>query len=234
MHSLENLLSSIATCKACSLMNENNIAGVRYVPIQPKPKARFMFIGRDPSPRTAQVVGIHGGKSAFINEVFKIAKSADCSDNDIYITDLCKCHWRTSVGSPLQGTEHRSSRLDISVAKTCLNTWLVSEIKILQPQLLIAFGEELYQILRPYISNPSPPPEKLSAKVDKSILDAEYWFVHNGPLTLKIEERVHEIVFLRHAGNSARLPQSTDEDKRLNYYKASIIRLVQILREDHL
>jgi hypothetical protein len=52
-----------------------------------------------------------------------------------------------------------------------------------QTQHLI-FGEELYQILRPFITNPHPSPELLSAKADKSILYAEYWFIHNGSLTL--------------------------------------------------
>src|SRR6266508_4052649 len=56
MASLSELLESIKDCSACWLMSENRDAGVRYVPVLPKPNARFMLVGRDPSPRTAKLL----------------------------------------------------------------------------------------------------------------------------------------------------------------------------------
>ena len=231
MSSLTHLLNSIKDCTACRLMKENQSFSIPYIPILPKPSAHFMFMGRDPSPRTATTVGTRGGKSAFINEIFKIADDADVSDDDIYITDLCKCHWRTSAGSkPWPKTENRLAKLDVSVAQTCLDTWLMQEIEIIKPRLTVAFGEELYQLLKPFIVDPNPAPKKLSARADKSVPDAERWFVNNGPLTLNINGTSLLVAFLRHAGNSRKLPQSTNADKRLQFYEASTQRVIQLLQ----
>ena len=108
---LSELLESISSCDACWLMGENQKLAIPFIPILPKPNARFMFIGRDPSPRTAEIVGLRGGKSVFINEIFSQADVAGVPEEMIYITDMCKCHWRTSRGKPGKGTERR---LDIS------------------------------------------------------------------------------------------------------------------------
>ena len=43
-------------------MEENRLNQIPYVPILSKPRAKFIFIGRDPSPRTAKIVGKRGGK----------------------------------------------------------------------------------------------------------------------------------------------------------------------------
>jgi uracil-DNA glycosylase len=230
MESLQGLLDSIKQCNACGLMSENKAIGIRYVPILPKPDARIVFVGRDPNPRTAQEVGCRGGKSVFINTLFDIVDKARVSEQCIYITDLCKCHWRTSVGKPLPLTEYRSAKLDVSKAHICLNQWLVREIEILKPRLLVAFGEELYQLLRPLIVNPAPPPMKLSAKADKSVLDAEYWFVNNGTLTLSIGDKLWPLAILRHPGNSARLPQSSKTDLRLQIHKKATKQVIELVR----
>ncbi len=60
--------------------------------------------------------------------------------------------------------------LDDVQASICMNHWLVCEIETLKPRLIVAFGEEVYQLLRSLVVNPAPPPAKLSAKADKSIL----------------------------------------------------------------
>ena len=233
MSSLLELLGSVRTCTACGLMKENEALGIPYVPVLAKPDARFMFVGRDPSPRTVTAVGVRGGRSVFINEIFKITDSAEVSENRVYITDICKCHWRTSAGKPLPNTERRSSKLDASIARTCLDKWLIHEIEILKPRLITIFGEELYQLFRPFITTPSAPPVKLSAKADKSVPDAEYWFVNNGPFTLVIDDITLPVAFLRHAGNSRKLPQSTNTDKRRQFYEASVHRVIQLIRESN-
>lgn len=230
MESLQSLLSAIPTCHACGLMAENNSLGIRFVPVVPKPSARVIFVGRDPSPRTAQSVGLRGGPSVFIREIFEIVDEAGISDDLIYITDLCKCHWRTSVGKPLHHTEHRSSNLDPTIADTCMSQWLIPEIRVIQPLLIVAFGEELYQLLRRNITHPSPAPLKLSASKDKSIPDAEAWFVENGPLLVELDSYDYSLVPIRHPGNSSRLPKSSPTgDRRYEYYRLARAQLIEFV-----
>ena len=230
--SFDYFLRGIAGCHACPLMSQNEAAGIAYVPVLPKPQAQFMFVGRDPSPRTVEQVGERGGKSAFINEIFRIVDTAGVAEEDIYITDLCKCHWRTSVGKPLSGTEHRHTKLEANIANTCVRTWLKREIEYLRPRLVIVFGDEGYNLLRPFITSPDPAPTKFSATRDKSVLDAEAWFVKHGPLTLSLTHQGYASAFLRHAGNIVRLPQSSVDDKRRHYYDQSVARIIQLLQED--
>ncbi len=224
-------LKSIAGCRVCWLMSGNEAVNISYVPILPKPHARFIFVGRDPSPRTVGKVGERGGKSVFINEIFRIVEMAGVAEEDIYITDLCKCHWRTSVGKPLPGTENRKQEIDSHVANTCIRTWLKREIEYLRPQLIIFFGDEGYKLLHPFITNPNPAPRKFSATRGKSILDAETWFAINGPLTITFGEQPYASAFLRHAGNIIRLPQTSAIDKRRHYYEQSVARIIQLLQE---
>jgi uracil-DNA glycosylase len=229
---LPDLLDSIRQCNACGLMGENRAIGIPYVPILPKPNARVMFIGRDPSPRTATVVGHRGGRSVFINAIFDMVDQAKISEEHSYITDLCKCHWRTSAGSsPLPGTEHRTAKLDVSRANVCMNHWLLHEIETLTPRLIVAFGEELYQLLRPLVSNPQPPPRRFSATRDKSVLDAELWFAEHGTLSLSIGQRLWPLAVLRHPGNWARLPQSSRGDLRHSVHGQAIKRVVTLMME---
>lgn len=229
--SFDYFLKGIAGCHACWLMSENEATNIPYLPVLPKPQAQFMFVGRDPSPRTVGQVGERGGKSAFINEIFRIVDTAGVAEEDIYITDLCKCHWRTTVGKPLPGTEHRLTKLDVNVANTCVRTWLKREFEYLRPRLVIVFGDEGYNLLRPFITYPDPAPTKFSATRDKSVLDAEAWFVRHGPMTLSLTNQGCASAFLRHAGNIVRLPPSSGVDKRRHYYDEAVTRVIQLLQE---
>jgi len=231
VESLSQMLDLISSCSACHLMRENRSIGIRYVPILPKPQARVVFVGRDPSPRTAEIVGIRGGRSAFINEIFTIVDKAGVSDSDIYITDLCKCHWRTSSGKPLAQTERRSARLDPDIAGTCMETWLIRELQLLVPKLVVIFGEEVYQLIRPLVERPSPAPKKLSARANKSIGDAEGWFVKNGPLAIIDSTGSFPLAPLRHPGNSRRLPKSPAHgDLRLEFHRKATELVVTLVK----
>ena len=228
---LDNLLASIQNCDACRLMKENNHRGIKLVPIKPKPLAKVVFIGRDPSPRTATIVGARGGRSVFINTIFDIVDKAQVSEDLIYITDVCKCHWRTSVGQPIKGTESRSTKLDEAIAGCCMNKWLTREISILRPQLLIAFGEELYHILLDSIIYPlSDKPKKLSATKNKSTIDAEKWFVENGTMTISLDQSEYQLAILRHPGNTQKLQRDVIGDLRYQYYRKSFDRTVELVR----
>lgn len=230
MQTLTKILDSIKDCNACWLMADNNRLDIPSIPFKDKPRAKFVFIGRDPSPRTATIVGIRGGRSVFINEIFAIVDNADITEDEIYITDLCKCHWRTSRGAPLQGTESRSSQLPKDIATVCTKNWLFKEIEVLNPKVIFCFGEELYQQLKPYITKPAIPPNLLSASKDKSIMDAELFFITNGPMKIKLGEIETLLVPLRHAGNSGSLPKKNLEDKRWDAYMQSKDNAIKLLK----
>jgi uracil-DNA glycosylase len=211
-------------------MADNQKLGIPYIPIYPKPNAKFVFIGRDPSPRTATCVGVRGGRSVFINEVFALADDAGIPEEAIYITDVCKCHWRTSRGKPWEGTKDRSTFLPTDVAEVCVRTWLFKEIHILNPKLILSFGEELYQLLKRYLIEPNPVPEKLSATTDKSQMDAELHFSKNGPFKIRLGSILSDFVPLRHPGNSTSLIRSVPSDKRWQAHQESRRRVVKLLR----
>jgi uracil-DNA glycosylase len=226
---LADLLAQVSQCSACSLMSENRRMHIGLVPIRAKPAARVVFIGRDPSPRTATIVGDRGGRSVFINEIFRLVDAAHLSDDAVYITDVCKCHWRTSVGTPLPGTESRPAKIDRTIADTCISTWLLREVTSLQPKLIVVFGEEVYGLLRSRISSPANPPRMLSASRDKSTPDAERWFVENGPMQIAIAEHSFPLAVLRHPGNSVRLGRGTRADLRSQYHSAATTRVEALL-----
>jgi uracil-DNA glycosylase len=232
MDKLTETLKSIGSCNTCRLMKLNQERKIPYVPILPKPNGKFVFIGRDPSPRTAKYVGMRGGKSVFINEIFNLVDEAEIPEDFIYITDLCKCHWRTSRGKPLPGTEDRSNMLPAYIAERCLQLWLFKEIDILRPKVIISFGEELYQFLRIYVNKPYPVPEKLSATKDKSIPDAELEFNQNGAFKIKLGSIETFYVPLRHPGNTTSLVRTDQSDKRWQAYQTSRGQLKKLLSNE--
>jgi uracil-DNA glycosylase len=179
-------------------MADNRKLHVPFIPILPKPNAKFMFIGRDPSPNTAKIVGVRGGKSVFINEIFSLADEAGVAEEMIYITDMCKCHWRTSRGTPWKGTKDRDPLLPNDVAKTCVQKWLFKEVELLKPKIIVTFGEELYQLLKSHVVDPKPTPEKLSATKDKSAIDAELRFMQHGAFKIMLGSTSSDFVPLRH------------------------------------
>ena len=204
----------MTACRACALMASNSELGIGSVPIVPKPEAQFVFIGRDPSPRTAMRVGERGGRSVFIKEVFALADEAHVPEHKIYITNLCKCHWRTSRGTPLRDTETRPAALPTEYADCCVRTWLIKELQILTPHIVFSFGEELYQILKPFIVEPNPVPERFSATRDKSEPDAELYVATSGPLKIGMGSNVYTFIPLRHPGSSTSLVRSGSTDNR--------------------
>ena len=156
--------------------------------------------------------------------------SVDLSEDKISITDLCKCHWRTSRGTPLPKTEDRPQEIDNQVAKTCMESWLLKEIQILAPKIIIIFGEELYKLFRPYIKSPKQPPLKLSKTKEKSVMDAEKWIFDNGPFTINIDNKDYPFMALRHPGSSVSLPKNKSEDKRFEYYSNCRQQLINLIK----
>ncbi len=233
MISLTALLESIPHCNACRLMEDNRRLNIPYIPILPKPSARFVFVGRDPSPRTAGgQVGTRGERSAFIDEVWRMADEAGLSEDQVYITDICKCHWRTSRGTPGWGTEERARQVPDEVLTACFFQWLWREIEILRPAMIVTFGEELYHFIRGYILAPRFPPEKLSATRDKSEPDAERWIAENGSFSALFGDYTAQLVPLRHPGNASSLSRREGSNQRWLAYRRARERTIELLREE--
>lgn len=55
MNELINVLNTISYCKACSLIKVNRELNIPLIPFIAKPDAKFVFIGRDPSPGTVKI-----------------------------------------------------------------------------------------------------------------------------------------------------------------------------------
>jgi uracil-DNA glycosylase len=229
MEYLSQTLSTINECHSCCLMTANQKLGIPYITIVPKPQARFIFIGRDPSPSTVTHVGVRDGKSAFIREVFSMIDGSGVCEDDVYITNMCKCHWRTSRGTPLRGTEDRSPIIPKKIANACISQWLFKEIEILKPRLLVSFGEELYQIFKAYIIEPIPAPGQLSASKDKSMTDAELLVNDGVVFKIQLGSEVIGYIPMRHAGNSVSLPRNKPDDRRGQAYKLSKERVIKLL-----
>lgn len=229
MDKLERILESIPDCRACSLMEENGRLDIPYIPILSKPRARFMFVGRDPSPRTAAFVGVRDRRSAFIRDVFRLADEAGLPEDMVYITDMVKCHWRTSRGTPWPGTEPRPAAVPAAIAQACIRRWLWQEMEALQPIAMLTFGAELYEQIREYVVSPLPAPEKLSASRDKSLLDAELHFAEHGPFTVRLGSVTTALLPMRHAGSSSTLREDA-ADRRWLVYRQGRDRAVDVLR----
>ena len=210
MESLDSLLSKINECGACSLMGDNAKKKIKYIPVCPKPGAKIIFLGRDPSPNTVKnCVGERGGDSSFINGVYDIVSEAGITDKDgyFYITDICKCHWRTSRGTPIKGTEQRKPRIPRDILSKCIQQWLIQEVRTLEPLLVVGFGEEVYGALKDSIIDPAMPPKRLSASRDKSKEDAELWMSQKGIFTIRLGDVLSSFAVLRHPGNSTSLAE---------------------------
>jgi hypothetical protein len=103
-------------------------------------------------------------------------------------------------------------------------------MELLQPTLIFSFGEESYQLLKDYVVDPKPAPEKLSATRDKSKMDAELHFSEKGAFKIELCSVVSDFVPLRHPGNSTSLGRSVPSDMRWHTHQKARERAVGLLR----
>ncbi|KAB2879246.1 hypothetical protein F9K33_09755 [bacterium] len=129
--------------------------------------------------------------------------------------------------TPEEGTEIRSTKLPQDIAKICMEKWLFKEIELLNPKVIISFGEELYQLLKGYVVEPLLAPDKLSETKDKSKIDAELKCAEDGPFKIKLGSNVMDYYPLRHPGSSKSLSAS---DQRQKAYQKSRARVIDEMR----
>ncbi len=119
---LEKLNQKMLACVKCSLRKNC----IQVVPGAGAAKARIMFIGEAPGKKEDETgVPFVGAAGKFLDEMLEIIK---LKRKDIYIANICKC----------RPPENRDP-LPIEVA-TCW-PWLLAQIKIIQPKLIITLGK---------------------------------------------------------------------------------------------
>jgi DNA polymerase len=133
-------------------------------------KSKYMVVGQNPGINEC----IRG--TPFIGDAGKnfdeeIAKNGLCRD-DFYVTNTVKCFTRKS-----DGTNNRKP--SAKEKTTCSDIFLVNEIKILQPTLIITLGESAFSFFCPN--------EKYSdrlGKITKSTLGKIYAIYHPSPMNI--------------------------------------------------
>ncbi len=128
-NSLESLKKQAQGCHLCTLSKTRD----KVIFGEGNPHADIMFIGDKPSNSDESMGSIFTGRSGeiltkMIENVLKIQRK------DIYLTNILKCH------SPEGHT------ISPKHAHTC-HSYLLKEIDLVQPKLILTFGEEAYYYL---------------------------------------------------------------------------------------
>ena len=152
---LKDVLNEMVGCERCSFADKN------YPPLAPvrlADKAKVMFIGENPSWEFGQRVPFDGitnsGRALHENYLIPLKKAFNLKESDFWITDLFKCRY------PKKVYRYKSS-LQESIsdnAKTCATSWLVEEIRLTQPEVIVTLGDkEVYQRIRTIFGLACPP-----------------------------------------------------------------------------
>lgn len=228
MDRVKELLKGIKTCTGCWLMADNNHKGVPFdldgIISRANEKANIMFVGRDANPGSNN----NGYFYKKINYMIKEAKSVQ--SQGIHISNVIKCHFYKS-GSPYPNTEGRENMPIEDVANSCLEKWLIKEIKIINPKIVIFFARENYEVvLNKYIEFPKIQFDSFEyiRKADNSL---EYWQGKNGPLTVNIEDKVTFKAFiLRHPASIVKLKDNQDKMEKYEILEERVIDYLSSLK----
>ncbi len=137
-----SLVKEIQQCSSCSFRNPS------IKPLPPDTEFQevdVMFVGENPSWEEKQEVPFApntiSGKALeehYINPLGLTRK-------DVWITDLFKCRYPKQVYREKQ----KNDSLIQDVAQTCTNLWLIQEIKIAKPKVIVTLSDkQVFQRLR--------------------------------------------------------------------------------------
>jgi uracil-DNA glycosylase len=126
-NNLNELKSSVDHCYLCELSKSRKNVLFAYG----NPNSDIMFIGDEPSTSEDEMGVFYTGKSGellskMIENVLNVKKE------DVYLTNLVKC--KSSMG------------LNNSSIDTC-NDYLLKQIELVNPRLIVALGEKVYSYL---------------------------------------------------------------------------------------
>jgi uracil-DNA glycosylase family 4 len=144
------LVEKIQQCSSCSFRNPS---------IKPLPpdsefeEVKIMFIGENPSWEEKQEVPFSpntiSGKALDKHYI----KPLGLTRKQVWITDLFKCRYPKDIYKEKQ----KNDSLIQDVAETCSNLWLIQEIKIAKPKVIVTLSDkQVFQRLRKIFNLPIP------------------------------------------------------------------------------
>jgi uracil-DNA glycosylase family 4 len=139
---IRELKADLSTCKACSF------ACAEFPPLSPTAShapVRVMFIGENPS--WAKDQNAPFAKTTISGSSLRehYLKPLGLAEDEVWITDLFKCRYPKNI----YRDKVANGALIQSVASTCAELWLVREIEIAGPRVIVTLGDkEVYQRLR--------------------------------------------------------------------------------------
>ncbi len=122
MHPLEALKEKARHCNACRLAEGRT----QVVFGEGDPDARLMFVGEAPGADEDRLGRPFVGKAGQLLD--RILEAAGIPRESVYITNVVKC----------RPPENRTPLPD--EAKTCSNLWLLPEIELVKPQIIVPLG----------------------------------------------------------------------------------------------
>lgn len=151
---LKGLLDDIEECDQCSFADHRYPA---LAPVRLADKTKVMFIGENPSWEFGQRVPFDGitksGRALHDNYVVPLKRAYALKESDFWITDLFKCRYPKGI----YHSKNAHKALILRNAAACATTWLVNEIRLTRPMVIITVGDkEVYQRLRAIFNLSSP------------------------------------------------------------------------------
>jgi len=118
------LKEEILVCSSCSLWEHYKIS----VPFEGNLQSKIMFIGRDPGKEETRLRRPFVGEAG--EELDKVLIEANLDRENIYISNLVKCRpWKNIAPTKKESI-------------LCINRFLVKEIVLIQPKVIICLGRE--------------------------------------------------------------------------------------------
>lgn len=134
---MDMLRNQIRACARCPL--RANVA-IQPVPGQGLPTARIMLIKEKITYQEAKMEdNLLYAQKAFIKQLFK---NLNVSTDDLYVTSLTKCNC-------VRGHDTNAKPFKADVIK-CID-WLMAEINIVKPKVILSFGVYTTKMLRDQI-----------------------------------------------------------------------------------
>jgi uracil-DNA glycosylase family 4 len=139
---IRELTDALAACKACSF------ACATFPPLCPTAShtpVRVMFVGENPSWAKNQDAPFAESTVSGTSLREHYLKPLQLAEEEVWITDPFKCRYPKDVCKNKVANE----TLIRNVASTCAELWLVHEIEIARPRVIVTLGDkQVYQRLR--------------------------------------------------------------------------------------
>jgi uracil-DNA glycosylase family 4 len=146
----DKLIESISHCSVCAF---RDCIIEPLAPLPVNPPVPILFIGENPSWAKNQdvpfAVKTHSGQA--LDNYY--LKPLNLTRQQVWITDLFKCRYPKDI---YRAKAKENEKIQ-AVAETCAKLWLVQEIEIAQPKVIVTLSDQqVYQRLRHAFDLPTP------------------------------------------------------------------------------